>query len=193
VHETVTEAVLRGRRLKIKYLKPGAGPDQLREHEVSPLGLVQQGAVFYVPVYYYEYTDVRKMALHRIKQAELLDKPSKGWADFDLEAWIKDGGFSFGGTEPIKVRLRFYENRGELLIEAPLAKDQQIELIAPGVHEVQASVINTEQFKRWLLGYDDKVEVLEPAGLRDHMRATLQAAARRYEPAAAADAPITAA
>lgn len=177
LHAAVTEAVLLGQQLAIEY--KAFDRERAKRYVVSPLGLVQFGAVFYVPARFEGHADVRTLKLHRMVRAELLDRPS-GIKDFDLDAWLEAGGMGFGGQERIKLVLRLFDGAGERLKEAPLGKDQVIMEEAPGVHRLEVSVVQTVQLERWVLGSTPQIQVLAPDGLRQKILDALQTAFARY-------------
>lgn len=177
VHAAVTEAVLLGRQLRVSYR--GVDKAQARSYLVSPLGLVQFGHAFYVPVRFEGHDDVRTLKLHRIKQAQMLDTGARN-DDFDLQAWIDSGAMGFGGNEPIRLVARLFGPAGEWLQEAPLSPDQQVVSDGHGCYRLTASVLSTVQLRRWLLGLGARVEVLEPTSLRDEIAQEVRQMAARY-------------
>lgn len=177
VHSAVSEAVLLGRRLRIRYRRfdrPTAKP-----YVVSPLGLVQYGNVFYVPVRFDGHQDVRTLPLHRISRAELLEEPS-GIEDFDLSAWIEQGAMGFGGGELIELVLLLKEGMGGLLRESPLSKDQEIVVVGPGLDRCKAIVRDTAQLRRWILSFGSRVTVEAPSGLVEAIGQEWLAASELY-------------
>ena len=184
VHPTVTEAVLRGVSLSIRYR--AYGDSAPRKHRVAPLGLVLAGSVGYVPVRFAGHDDVRTLALHRIERAELDDRPS-GIESFDIDRWLAEGALGFGGNQRSRLRLRAWEGVGQLLTETPLADDQRVEDAADGSQQISATVLDTAQLRRWLLSLGARVEVLAPPALRAAMADELARSSRRYERAVPAD------
>lgn len=177
VQWTVTEAILLGRRVRLRYQAFDA--PEARVHTVAALGLVQSGAVFYVPVRFDGHDDVRTIVLHRVLRAEMLDEPS-GIEAFDLDAWIAQGAMGFGGGEPIRLVLHLYEGLGELLRETPLARDQVIEDLGGGVRRLTATVLETAELRRWLLSLGARVETVAPSSLRGIIAAELQESAATH-------------
>lgn len=177
VHVATTQAILLGRRLKIRYL--AFDQKTAKAYIVSPLGLVQHGAVFYVPVRFDGHEDIRTITLHRVQRADVLADPS-GIEDFDLSGWIEQGGLGFGGETRVQLVLRLFESAGDLLIEAPLSADQTAMTESTGVHLVRASVLDTQQLRRWLLSLGARVEVVAPVTLRRHIAQSLRTAASHY-------------
>ena len=177
VHRAFTEAVLLGRRLKVRY--KGFEQSKAKSYTLSPLGLVQNGVVLYAPVRFEDYEDVRTIALHRITHAEMLEAES-GIDAFDLSAWIDSGVMGFGGDELIDLQVRLFDNVGVLLIEMPLAKDQCITEEAPGVHLIRATVRDTAQLRRWLLSQTPHLEVVSPSAMRQRIAESLRATLAHY-------------
>ncbi|MDB5798779.1 MAG: transcriptional factor [Paucimonas sp.] len=163
--------------LQIRYRQEDA-----RERLVHPLGLVQYGQVFYAVVNFDGFTDVRLIAVHRIRQAVLVDKACTPPADFDLDRYIDEGAFGFGELgKSIKLRIRLYEHAGEHLQETRLSEDQEFHDLGDGVAEIKATVQLTRRLRWWLLAFGPQVEVLSPPGLRREVQAALQAAMNRYD------------
>ncbi len=177
VHAAVTEAVLQGRQLRLSYR--GFDKAQSRSYLVSPLGLVQFGHGFYMPVRFDGHEDVRTLKLHRVQRAQVAPGPL-GIEHFDLGAWIDAGALGFGGSEGVQLVARFFDGAGEWVQEAPLSADQEVVVEAGGTHVVTASVLATVQLRRWLLGLGRRVEILQPPTLREKMARELRAAVARY-------------
>ena len=64
---TVYQALLDGKRFNAVYAARGADP---RDLVVSPLGLVAKGPLLYLVCTLWDFSDVRQLALHRIREAE---------------------------------------------------------------------------------------------------------------------------
>lgn len=177
VHLVLTEAVLLGRRVKLRY-RP-FDKELAKTYTVAPLGLVQYGAIFYLPVRFDGHEDVRTIALHRVERAELLEDPS-GIESFDLSAWIDTGALGFGGTEKIDMVLRFHHGAGARVIETPLAEGQVVTPEPNDRHTVRATVVDTLQLRRWLLSQGRSVTVLAPPSLREWVRSEHATASASY-------------
>lgn len=178
LHAAVTEAVLLGRQIAIDY--KSIERERAKRYVVSPLGLVQFGAVFYVPARFDGHDDVRTLPLHRMSRPELLDTPS-GIETFDLNAWIEAGGMGFGGQQRISLVLRLFDDAAERLAEAPLGSDQVMVEEAPGVHRLEVSVLQTVQLERWILSAAASVAVISPETLKRKISELLQGALARYQ------------
>ncbi len=174
----IYEALLSGLQVIIKYQARGkASPT---EFNANPLAIVQRGPITYLVATIFKYTDIRLLALHRIKSALRTDRELQRPPDFDLDSYLRDGGLDFGNGEKIRLRLRFYEGTGDHLCESPLSTDQHIEDKGDGTLEVTATVPHTPQLEWWIQGFCNDLEVLQPIGLRSTIRERLEKGSKNY-------------
>lgn len=164
VHENVTEALLGENQLRIDYL--AIGQEEVRNHLVHPLGLVQEGNVLYLVATFYDYTDPRLLALHRIVKAERLEERCQVPPGFSLQRYVDEGGFGCGGTELIKLDATWRNASGTHLLQAKLSEDQRSEKLDEESVRIRATVRQTERLIWWLMGFGANVEVHGPAKLR---------------------------
>lgn len=115
IQHCVTEALLAEKQLKVTYQK--YGEDLPSEYLIHPLALVQRGNLAYLIVTFFDYTDTRMLAMHRIKRAELLQVNANIPADFDIDVEIAKGKLSFGDGNMIKLVAEFSKVLGEYLHE----------------------------------------------------------------------------
>lgn len=163
--EAVHSALLSEQQLEISYASREQG--ETKTYRVHPLGIVQRGAVTYLVGTLNDYTDIRLLAVHRIQSTQVLDKSAKTPKKFDLAKYIQEGAFGFGESTEIKLVVRFTTPAVEHLRETPLSLDQQIEPDLHGWMRVHATVPDSAQLRWWLMGFGDKVEVLEPLSLHE--------------------------
>lgn len=182
VSASVYEAVLLQQVLDVRYFSKSS--DSLREMRIWPLALVVSDRMTYVIAKTDRHAHYVQLALHRFSEVETTDDTFEYPADFVLAQYLADGQFSVAASEKslktIEVVLRFEHQAGSHLLETPLNDSQQVEDTNEGL-VVSAKVANTKEFRWWLLGFGEKVEVLEPPSLRTEMQATLQAALALYE------------
>jgi predicted DNA-binding transcriptional regulator YafY len=58
------------------------------------------------------------------------------------------------------------------LYETPLSQDQTISVLDDNHLKITATVVNTEQLRWWLLGFGERIEIIEPPELRGLMLET---------------------
>jgi predicted DNA-binding transcriptional regulator YafY len=178
VLETVQEALGEERRLLAKY--QAAGDARAKELELHPLALVQVATITYLLATTFDYPDVRRYAVHRIRAAKMSSEPLKKPAGFDIDAYIAGGGFQFGTARELKLQARVQAPLVELLTETPLSADQKIVPAKEPWHMLTATVLDSWQLWWWLLGRGDQIVVVKPVALRRNLAQTLKAAAKQY-------------
>jgi predicted DNA-binding transcriptional regulator YafY len=170
VMDTVYEAVLTERRLKLHY-RPQAKTTTTKRYTASPLGLVWRNRVCYLVVTLFDYEDLLQLALHRIERATVLDEPVKVPKGFSLKRYVEEGAFDYPiGGKPIKLKAIFTRDAAYHLRETPLSKDQRITDIDEHHVRLTATVADTHQLRWWLLSFGDEVVVEGPIELREHLR-----------------------
>lgn len=171
------DAVLKSRRLHLVYEREAG---RVREYEVNPQGVILRGPVTYLVVTFDFADDPSLLAMHRIKNARMLETESAGIDSFDIDAFIQKGGTGFlpEGEETLKVH--FLDGAGNHLFETPFSENQVLKEIAPGEHTLTVKTQITQQLKWWLLGFGERVKVVAPSSLRREFAGKLAAAAKLY-------------
>lgn len=163
VLEAVYTALLENRAMDVIRYSPD------RPERIHPLGIVHRGPVIYLLCGFWDYPEVRQVALHRIQKVRVLDEPCKKPEKYtSLQDYITSGEFSYlVGDKPLKLKARFYHSAGNHLKETPLSEDQRItDDDDKGEFTLQATVADTYELRWWLQSFGMGVEVLAPASLR---------------------------
>ncbi len=182
VFEVASEALLREVRFKGHYKARHADNEQ--EYIVNPLGLIFAEPVVYLVATLWNYRerkDIRLLALHRFRNAELLNDKALTPDGFDLDDYLASGAlqFPFEPGKNIKLRARFNRDAAAHLYESPLAADQKLTEVDDKVL-LEATVLDTSQLRWWLLGFGAAVEVLAPKGLRRELSQVAKEMATLY-------------
>ena len=162
---TVYEALLRGKRFRMRYRRRGG---EVREYpEVNPLGLVFVDNLIYLVASLKEYGNSLQFLLHRMEEVSLLEQPVTQPEGFTLLRYIESGEFRYQlGSGTIRLEALFAREAAAYLRETPppgtlnLTEQEDSRLL------LQAEIADSRQLRWWLRGFGDDVEVLEPAGLR---------------------------
>ncbi len=178
VVESVYAALLDGQQLRVTYHARGAA--EPKEFRVHPLGLVIRESVYYLVATANDYSDIIQMALHRITSAEVLSEKASEPPGFELDRYIEEGGFLYAEGKSIQLVARFDAYTAQHLQESTLAEDQTLTDLPDGQVELRARVLHSQQLEWWLMGFGDKVEVIQPGGLRRKMAKTFEALYQRY-------------
>jgi len=161
VFEVVSDALYANRWLVLDY-QNAAG--QRSRVTVMPLGLAQQGPRLYLVCRYQGFDNERSLALQRIASATASAATFERPKSFRLDRYDDDGRFAFGEGKRIQLVFRIGASAGQHLLESPLSTDQQVKLIKGG-YEISATVVESEQLRKWLRGFGKAVSVKKPAGL----------------------------
>lgn len=174
VQTAVYQAVLEELKLRITYRRdpePGETTD-LPDHVISPLALVVRDGIVYLVCVYEGYSDLRQLALHRIRSAEILDEGFSRPRGFSIDAYISQGEFGITlNPRPIRLEARFGRNLGIYLRESPISDDQTIVDLDEKTLLLKATVPDTLELRLWLRSFGDEVVVMRPAALRNEFRA----------------------
>ena len=177
---TVHEALLYEKQIKVVYQATIRQDAKEKEYRLHPLGLIQRGPVTYLAAMANDYEDAYLYALHRIKSAEILDLDSRQKKDFKLTEYAKKQGH-FGSGETIKFKARICDHLALMLEETRLSDSQQItEPDSSGFREITATIPNTWQLRWWILGEEERIEVLQPRILRQQIAQSLMATSHYY-------------
>ena len=179
VMDAVYGALLEANQLKVSYQSRKA--DHPRAMTVNPLGLVVRDSIHYLLVTVEPYTDVIQMVLHRMADARMTDDPAREPEGFDLDRYIKEGGFEYAAGPLIQLVARFNDDAGLHLLESPLSDDQITTDLGDGCVEIRATVRESAQLHWWLLGFGKRVEVIAPKALRQGIGDEIQTLAKRYK------------
>lgn len=178
VQRIVYDALLDEKCLEIQYKKPDSA--EIKTWQIEPVALIQRGQILYILGSIYPYFDIVHLGLHRIQQAQKLDRNVQN-VQFDLDHYLAKNGFNFAQTtEQEAIHLRFYERAGRYLKDTPLSVDQVILECDAQTFEVKATVWINEPFRWWILGFGANVEVLSPPWFRQQIANQLQIACLRY-------------
>lgn len=181
VMETVYGSLFRGRRFRVRYQKPRETTP--REYVVNPLGIVLMDQVIYLVATLWDYQDVKRLALHRMKEAECLPEPARTPPGFSLRGYVGSGELGIlHSAERLRLAVLFRRETAFHLEESPLSPDQTIAPHDGDRVRLEATVPDTDQLRWWLQAFGDKVEVLEPPALRAEFAALARSLASLYQP-----------
>jgi len=179
VLSTIYDGLLLEQQLEISYCN--RVDNETQQGVVHPLGLVFVDNVAYLVCTFWEYHDLRQIALHRMSSAQLLDDPSRTPTGFKLKDYIASGKFDFPQTEgKIQLKCLFDPYVAKHLSESPLNLTQGLSIQKDGRIQLTAEVEDTAQLRWWLLAFGDQVEVVAPKNLRDDVFVVLSEAIKKY-------------
>ena len=125
-----------------------------------------EGHSSYVIAYCHRAEEVRTFKIERIKNIERTEKTYEIPRDFDVISHLwSSWGIATGG-EVEKVRLRFIPEIKMLLEEVVWHPSQKTSIQPDGSVIMTLEVLVNVEFIRWVVGWGEKVEVMEPKKLK---------------------------
>jgi predicted DNA-binding transcriptional regulator YafY len=171
----VQEAVARDRKLRMKYRKADS---QVEERVVDPLGLVAKGSTWYMVANTPK--GLRTFRVSRMEKAMLLNAPIRRPAAFDLAAFWKTSTAEFQqGWRRYEATLRLEPRAANWVSVCRVVSPAAQQADPDGWVRLKISFENEEEACFVVMGLGARVEVLEPAELRDKVIAKLGAALER--------------
>lgn len=160
-------------------------------YEVCPYAVILHKHHLYLVAHSREHREVRHFKLDRISQAEGSSSPFHRPDGFDVAEHLADsfGVFRHSGGRPAVVRVLFAASIARYVLESKWHPSQKLSKRRDGGVLAEFRLGNTEEIKRWILGFGAAAEVLEPRELREEIRRELRESVLRYE---AIRSPITA-
>jgi predicted DNA-binding transcriptional regulator YafY len=169
----VYDGLLLERQIDITYCNRSS--EEAQEGRIHSLGLVFVDNITYLVCTFWDYEDIRQIALHRIKSAQLLEDSSERPDGFDLQGYIDKGSFGFPQSEDtIQLKCLFDSSVARHLEESPINGSQKLIPQGDGQTLLEAEVHDTSQLQWWVLGFGDQVEVVAPESLRVKIAKTCQ-------------------
>lgn len=167
VVQTVYTAVFKEACLDIIYHTAAEGVN--KKAIVHPLGLVVRDPVIYLVCTFWNFDDVRQIALHRIKNAQICEGSVQRKEGFSLQRYLENNEQDIVINSDIKLKARVTELQAGYIRETPISSSQRLSDGGGGFHLLEASLKDTVQLRRWLLSLTGDIEVLEPLYLRELM------------------------
>ena len=171
------QAMLDNAVLRIEYRKYLSRETDART--IRPYAVKEFEKRWYLVAWSEEAGQLRTSALDRIKALERTGGSFKMPRDFDVDELFRDsyGIYLPEGETPVLVKLRATERESAYLQDLPLHPSQ----VSIGPNLFALRVIPNPNFLMELCKRADRLEVLEPAELREAVRQALNNAIQLYE------------
>lgn len=184
VQDAVYEALQTERMLEITYQAISTTAE--KTYPVHPLAIVVRDSTIYLVGRIRDYDDVRILAIHRITNAVILDRPAALNPSFSIDDYLERNSFQItNGAGSILLQLAVTPPLSRFFAEAPVSADQDIHETADGTHILKATVPDSVQLRGWLLSLGDAATVLAPAALRAEMKTATASMVDKYAQAIA--------
>lgn len=182
--ERVGEALIRRRRLTMRYLTRGRG--MVSERQVSPQRLVHYKSTWYLDAWCHMREKLLRFALDAMQTVQVDGVRAREVSQKQLESEMDAGyGIYAGGTRQWAM-LRFSSQAAPWISQEQWHPQQQARWLDDGTYEMRLPYVDETELVMDVLRQGEQVRVLEPSSLRDAVRQRLAAALQAYgEPGAA--------
>jgi proteasome accessory factor B len=140
-------------------------------YDIFPYGLVYHRGALYVVGWGRDQNEIRHWKVNRIEEAEMTQVPFQRPEDFDLQGHLAKsfGVFRGDGQGEVHVKVRFAPAAARYVSESRWHPSQKLTTQKDGSLVAEFSLGDTEEIKRWVMGFGSRAEVLEPPGLREEL------------------------
>ncbi|MDP3069608.1 MAG: YafY family protein [Opitutaceae bacterium] len=170
----VQRGVAQRRVLRLTYR--GAGRTEETGRDVEPLGVIFYGGAWYLVAWCRLRTGVRHFRVDRMVRLEVLTETPPPRPDFSLTRHLEEQKTR---AETMPARVWFADRAQERARNesyATLAEEKQRD----GGAEFSLYTFSLEWLARWILSFGRDAEAIEPAGLRELVRAEAAEVAARH-------------
>ena len=179
---TLSGAWARQRTVRMQYHT--FGREKPTERSIDPYFVEPVAADHssYVMGYCHRTQEIRTFKVERIKSIEMTSASYDIPADFDANAYLAAAWGINAGDKAETVRLKFKPDVARILEEATYHPSQIVERQADGTLIMTLRVATNNELCSWILGWGEKVEVLEPKELRKDVAGTAREMLKIYNP-----------
>lgn len=176
--ERVGEALMRRRRLGLRYLTRGRS--EVSERVVSPQRLVHYRSTWYLDAWCHRAEDWRRFALDAVESARVLEVPAVERVLEDVERAMDAGYGIYAGGQPQWATLCFSARAAAWVSKEEWHPMQQSRWLRSGEYELRVPYRDDTELVMDILRQADEVRVLEPEALRQKVVARHEAALAKY-------------
>ena len=160
--ELVGEALLKHKRLQLRYLTRGRG--EVSERAVSPQRLVHYRATWYLDGWCHTREKLLRFALDAIGHAESLDARAKDVSLKQVEAEM-DGGYGiYAGARPSWVTLAFSPQAAQWVSREEWHPDQRGKWLEDGRFQLEVPYTDPNELAMDILRHADQVSIIADTG-----------------------------
>ena len=177
VFASLSRAVMQGVEIEFDYTKPNGRPERRR---VRPYHLANRDNAWYLVGHDHARGDLRNFAVIRMQELTVTSKAFTRPRDFSPEKHFARSFGAYVGKGDHKVVVRFSAAVKALIRERVWHETLEMRDLPDGRLEFVLRLDSLEDIRRWILGWGENAEVVEPETLRVSLRSTAEAVARTY-------------
>lgn len=176
--ELVAEALIKRRRIQMKYLTRGRGTQS--DREVSPQRLIHYRNTWYLDAWCHQREKLLRFALDAVGQAGLQETKAKEISLRQVAAEM-DGGYGiYAGGRRHWATLVFDARAAQWVSREEWHAEQKGRWLDDGAYELTVPYVEETEIVMDVLRHGDQVRVVAPDGLVRTVQERLTAAAARY-------------
>jgi predicted DNA-binding transcriptional regulator YafY len=176
--ELVGEALMKRRRLHMRYLTRGRG--EVGERSVSPQRLVHYRATWYLDAWCHRVDGLRRFSLDAVEVATVEDVRARDVPMRQVQAEMDAGYGIYAGATPRWATLRFVPQAAQWVSREEWHPAQQARWLDDGSYELRVPYAEPREVVMDVLRHGDQVVVVEPPALVREVQEQLERAAHRY-------------
>jgi predicted DNA-binding transcriptional regulator YafY len=169
--QPVAGATANRKQIRISYYNRSR--DDSSDRTLSPQRLVHYRDNWYLDAWCHLREDLRTFALDSIVSVKTLDKPAKAIGNSELNEHYSSAYGIFSGKAGSKAVLLFDAERARWVSKEQWHPEQQGEWSDDGNYQLTVPYNNPTELVMDILRHGRHVEVLEPEGLRQQVRAEI--------------------
>ena len=178
---TVQRALIHGRQLKGTYQSPYQESSVKLTLDGIRLCLIKQA--WYLIAVEHGKNRIKTYRVTRFQSLRETDRPTEVPRDFDLNEFFGNAWAVYRGEKTFTIRLRFSEIGASLVTETKWHHTQKVQRHRDGSATLTFKVDGLSEIVYWILGWGDRVTVLDPPELRSLVAEKLQSALAEYSDA----------
>ena len=176
IFNLIEQSILNRRTIRLDYDALESGKSS---REIDPYALIFRRHSWYLLGFCHLREEIRIFRLNRIYKVTLTDKSFEKKPDFSIEKFFKDSWEIYQG-EPTEVKLRFFGKAVKVIESGQHHSSENLNKQEDGSLLYSVRVSGIEEISRWILGFGDMAEVLEPKELRENIKETIQKMQKIY-------------
>jgi predicted DNA-binding transcriptional regulator YafY len=176
IFKLIEQSMLKKKSLEIEY---ESLETKVTTRQVDPYSLIFRRHAWYLVGFCHLRSQLRIFRLNRIKRVTLLDKSVEIDPDFSLSTFFKESWEIYQG-EPVMIKIRFKGIGAKVIESERHHPSERVSKLKGGSLIYEVKVNGIEEISRWILGFGENAEVLEPKELRDKMKSTIKNLSKIY-------------
>ena len=138
-------------------------------YDIYPYGLVYHKGALYLVGRSPQHEEIRHWKVSRIESAEITEVSFQRPEDFDLQQHLSKSFGVFHGEEDVTIKVQFDASVARYVSESKWHESQKLTPQEDGSVLAEFQLSNTEEIKRWIMGFGQHAVVQEPESLRDEI------------------------